>query len=87
MKHTTLPTTKGQITIPSDIRRHYKINEETPLVIEDAGKGIITIRVMRMINHDDIEYYEDKEGFGLHFKKGIDPQILINAIKKIDGQN
>ncbi len=87
MKHTALSTTKGQITIPAEIRKRYEINEETPLVIEDAGKGIITIKVMRMIDHDDIEYYEDKEGFGLHFKKGIDPQVLINALKKMDEQN
>lgn len=87
MKHTTLPTTKGQITIPSEIRKQYEISEETPLVIEDAGKGVITIRVMRMIDHDDIEYYEDEEGFGLHFKKGMDPQVLINAIKEMDEQN
>jgi hypothetical protein len=29
-----------------------------------------------------IEFYENKEEFGLFFKKGIDPQILIDSIKK-----
>ena len=40
---------------------------------------------MKMIDHDEIEYYEDKNKFGIRFKNGIDPQRLINAIKKIDG--
>ena len=87
MKHTTLSTTKGQITIPAEIRKRYEISEETPLIVEDTGKGIITIKVMQMIEHNDIEYYEDGDSFGLHFEKGIDPQVLINAIKKMDEQN
>lgn len=85
MRHTTLPTSKGQITIPAEIRRQYDISEETPLIIEDAGKGVITIRVMRMVEHDDIEWLEDDKEFGLHFKKGVDPELLIKAIKKMDG--
>lgn len=87
MSYTTIPTGKGQITIPISIRKKYKISEETPLVIEDKGKGIITLKVMRLADHDDddIIFYESEREIGLTFKKGIDPDVLIRAIRKIDG--
>ena len=85
MTYTAIPSVKGQITIPSEIRAKYNIGKDTPVIIEDQGKGIITLKVMRMIDNDNIEYYEDEKGFGLNFKKPIDPQVLIDAIKKIDG--
>lgn len=85
MNYTVMPSIKGQITIPSEIREKYNIGKKTPIVIEDKGKGIITIQIMRMIEDDMIEYYEDEKEFGLHFKKPINPQVLIDAIKKIDG--
>lgn len=85
MTYTTIPSVKGQVTIPSVIRAKYKIGKDTPLLIEDKGNGVMTVRVMKMVEHDAIEYYEDDKGFGLHFKNGIDPQVLIDAIKKIDG--
>ena len=85
MTHTAIPSIKGQITIPAEIRTKYNIGKDTPVVIEDQGKGIITLKIMRMVENDSIEYYEDKGGFVLNFKKPIDPQVLIDAIKKIDG--
>lgn len=33
---------------------------------------------------DEIGYCENAKGWGLSFKNGIDPQVLINAIKEID---
>jgi AbrB family looped-hinge helix DNA binding protein len=85
MTYTAMPSVKGQITIPSQIREKYNIGKTTPVVIEDIGKGIITIKIMKMVDHDAIEYYENDEEFGLNFKKPIDPSVLIDAIKKIDG--
>lgn len=38
MTHTTLPSIKGQVTIPAEIREKYHIGKETTLVIEDKGK-------------------------------------------------
>lgn len=87
MTFTTLPSVKGQITIPVEIREKYSISKETPVVIEDKGGGIITLKVMRMIDNDGIEYYENEKEFGLKFKNGIDPKVLIEAIKKLDGQD
>lgn len=85
MQHTAIPSTKGQITIPAVIRKKYKIGKDTPVVIKDKGNGVITIKVMKMVDPNKIEYYENEEEFGLHFNKGIDPDILIKKIKNIDG--
>lgn len=85
MTYTAMPSIKGQITIPSQIREKYNIGKETPVIIEDTGKGIITIKVMRMVDHDAVEYYENNEEFGINFKKPMSPKVLIDAIKKIDG--
>lgn len=85
MAYTTISTGKGQITIPAQIRKKYKIDAETPLVIEDTGKGTITIKVMHLIDHDAITFYENEKEIGLTFKNGIDPEVLIRAIRKIDG--
>jgi AbrB family looped-hinge helix DNA binding protein len=88
MAQTLLPTIKGQITIPAEIRRKYNINESTPLVIEDAGKGKIYIKVMQMVDPEAaVEFYENSKSFGLNFKKGVSPKVLIDAINKLNGQD
>lgn len=85
MTYTAIPSVKGQVTIPASIREKYSISKNTPLIVEDNGKGVITFRVMHLVPHDDIEYYDNDKETGLIFKKGIDPDVLIKAIKKIDG--
>lgn len=85
MAYTLIPSVKGQITIPPEIRKKYSINKETPIVAEDSGKGVITLKVMKMVGPDEVSYYETAKEFGLAFKKGIDPKKMADAIKKIDG--
>ncbi|MFH1284809.1 MAG: AbrB/MazE/SpoVT family DNA-binding domain-containing protein [Candidatus Peregrinibacteria bacterium] len=85
MNYTAIPSVKGQITIPSTIREKYGISKETPVIISDNNDGTIMIKVMKMVEHDDIAYREDENGVGLGFKRGINPQILIDAINDIDG--
>ena len=85
MTHTTLPSIKGQVTIPVEIREKYHISKETPLLIEDKGKGVIIMKVMRLAPHSEVEFYDTKKEFGLMFPHGINPDVLISAIKKIDG--
>lgn len=85
MTYTLIPSIKGQITIPSEIREKYNIGKQTPIVIEDKGKGTIVIKIMRMVDTDNVEYYENEKEFGLHFNKPIDPKVLMEEIKKIDG--
>lgn len=87
MTHTTIPTSKGQITIPAAIRKKYSIDEQTPVLISDKGNGMITLKIMHMVPHDDIKFYETDEMTGMQFKRGIDPQVLINKINEIDGQD
>lgn len=85
MNYTAIPSVKGQITIPPAIREKYGISKGTPVVISDNNDGTIMIKVMKMVGHDDIAYREDEKGIGLSFKKGISPQVLIDAINDIDG--
>ena len=85
MNYTAIPSVKGQITIPPPIREKYGIGKETPVIISDNNDGTIVIKIMKMVDHDDIVYREDENGVGLSFKRGINPQALINAIKDIDG--
>lgn len=85
MDYTLIPSVKGQVTIPAAIREKYQISQNTPLKIKDDGKGIIIIRVMHMVEHDQIHYYENDAEVGLTFKKGVDPKLLIDHINKIDG--
>jgi bifunctional DNA-binding transcriptional regulator/antitoxin component of YhaV-PrlF toxin-antitoxin module len=85
MNYTAIPSIKGQITIPPAIRKKYAISKETPVIISDNNDGTITIKIMKMVEHDDIAYREDEKGIGLSFKRGVNPQILIDAIKELDG--
>jgi len=85
MNFTMLPSFKGQITIPALLREKYKIGKDTPIVIQDNDNGTMTIKIMKMVDQDDVVYREDEGGVGLSFKKGIDPRVLIKAIKDIDG--
>ena len=87
MVYTAIPSVKGQITIPPAISEKYKISKETPVLISDNNNGTILIKIMRMVDNDDIVYREGKNGVGISFKNGIDPQVLIDAINEIDGQS
>ncbi len=85
MTTTVMPSVKGQITLPPAIRKKYDVSKETPIVIEDKGNGVVTLKIMKIVEHDLIEEYENDKEFGLIFKKGISAKALMKAIKKIDG--
>ncbi len=85
MSFTVIPTVKGQMIIPLKIRKKYNIGKSTPLIVEDQGDGVITIRVMEMVDQDVVQFYDNDDEFGLLFKNGIDPQVLIDEVKKADG--
>ena len=85
MTYTVIPSVKGQVTLPADLRSIYKIGKNTPIVIQDEGEGVITLRVMNMVPNNKIEYFENEEEFGLEFKDGVDPQLLIDAINEQNG--
>lgn len=84
--YTLLPTAKGQITIPSSVRKKYNISQDTPLILKESKNGSLSLSVARLVsNNPAVEYYESENSFGLHFEKGIDPQFIIDEIEKIDG--
>lgn len=87
MEYTTIPSIKGQITIPPAIRKKYHISKNTPVVVEDKGNGNINLKIMQMVDHDAITFYEDEKITGLRFKNGFDPQKLIDAIDEMYGQD
>lgn len=85
MKNIVMPTSKGQITIPVAIRKKYSIDDSTSLKFIDKGQGVIEIKIMRM---RDAVFGEQQTQDGMEsltFTKPVDPQVLIDAINKIDG--
>jgi len=85
MVYTALPSIKGQITIPSELREKYNIGKSTPVVIQDQGGGVLIVKIMNLVDYDEIQYRENDKEIGVNFKKGIDPETLIKAIQDIDG--
>jgi AbrB family looped-hinge helix DNA binding protein len=49
MTREVVVTRKGQTTIPSELRKKYKISEGTHLKVEDIGKGILLRKTPRTI--------------------------------------
>ena len=43
-----------------------------------------TLKIIKTNEDSIVEYYESAKECSLYFKYGIDPQILIDEIKKID---
>lgn len=41
----SLVTRKGQMTIPVEYRRKYKIKEGTRILLEDTGRGLLLIPI------------------------------------------
>ena len=50
---TVTPNSKGQITIPIDLRNKYGVTEKTPLLIKDKN-GAIEIQVIKHIETEDV---------------------------------
>lgn len=71
----------GQITLPKSWRERFKTKH---FVAKETKKGLL---IQPMLQDEDVIYYEDEGGCGLHFPKGVDPQILINMIEEIDGKD
>jgi hypothetical protein len=70
----------GQITLPKAWRDKQKTKH---FIARETKKGLL----IEPIKDEDIEVipYETDKEVGLIFPKGIDPRILINKIKEIDG--
>ncbi len=84
MTYTILPSLKGQVTLPINIRKKYHISKNTPIKVVDNGNGCIQLKVMYLVNDRDIEYSENEKEASITFKKGIDAQTIISKIQKIN---
>ena len=70
-----LVTRKSQITIPTALRRKYRIKEGTTIIIEDSGDNIVLKVVPR---------FEDL--IGIDAGK-IDPKKAIEELDKLRSQD
>ncbi len=85
MTYTVIPSVKGQITLPPSLRKKYKISKSTPIKIDDGENGIMIIKVMHLVDFNEIQYFENEKEARLNFPKGIDPQLLIDKIENNNG--
>ena len=80
MTHILSMFNTGQITLPKKWRDKQKTNKFTA---EETDEGLL----IKPVRKDEIVYYENKERFGIYCEKGLDPQLIIDAIDRLDGQN
>ncbi|MBU2524782.1 AbrB/MazE/SpoVT family DNA-binding domain-containing protein [Patescibacteria group bacterium] len=78
MKHFLKLFNTGQVTLPKKWRDKFQTKH---FIAEETDKGLL---IKPVIDEDVIEFENDEE-VGLYFPKGIHPNKLIEAIKKIDG--
>ena len=69
----------GQITLPKAWREKFNTKH---FVAEQTKKGLL---IKPILPEEDAVFYENEEGFGIVFPKGIDPQVIIDKMKEIDG--
>ena len=76
---TTVVTTKGQIVIPSIIRRHLNIKQGTKLCVMEEGDKI----VLQPLTHD---YFEKVAGI-LNSKGKLTKKLLEERAKEKEHEN
>jgi bifunctional DNA-binding transcriptional regulator/antitoxin component of YhaV-PrlF toxin-antitoxin module len=87
MKNTVMPTSKGQITIPVDLRKKYSIDQNTSVRFIDRGDGVIELKILRL-QEAVFGQMDSREGWdSLTFSQPVSPRQLIDAINKIDGSD
>ncbi len=69
----------GQITLPKDWRKQFDTKN---FLAEETEEGLLIKPIQKAEN--DVVYYEDKHGFGIYSKKGMNPDKIIEAIKKLN---
>ena len=57
MAQTVLVSERGQITLPTAIRKKYALTKDTPLILEDTEQGLL-LRKASMI---PLKVYSDEE--------------------------
>lgn len=78
MNYTLKVFNTGQITLPKKWRDKFTTKN---FIAEETPEGLL----IKPIEKDEIVYYENDKEFGIYCEKGMDPQVLISAIKKMHG--
>lgn len=68
----------GQMTLPKKWRSKF---ETSHFVAKETKDGLL---IMPLIDEDFVAYENEKEA-GIIFPGGVDPNVLIDQISKIDG--
>ena len=76
--HTLKMFNSGQITLPKSWREKFPTKS---FLAEESEDGLL----IKPLNPSEVMEYENEKEFGLFFPKGIDPQVLMDKIKEIDG--
>ncbi len=76
MNYTLKVFNTGQITLPKKWRNKFATKN---FLARETKEGLL----IQPIQDDWVVYYEDKNGFGLYSESGINPEILIEKIKKL----
>lgn len=69
----------GQVTLPKSWRSKFNTKH---FLAQETKDGLLLKPILK---DEDVVFYENDHSFGLIFPNGIDPQVLIDEIKKIDG--
>ena len=75
MTHTLKLFNTGQITLPKVWRSQY--DTKNFIAIETAEWLLIKPLT------EQVAYYEDGDGFGLYAPDGLDPEVLLSSLKKL----
>lgn len=70
----------GQITLPKKWREKFKTKK---FIAEEVAEGLL----IKPVISDEVVYYENDKGYGIYCEQGMDPQKIIDAINRIDGQD
>ncbi len=76
--HTLKMFNSGQITLPKSWREKFATKS---FLAEESAEGLL----IKPLNFNEVMEYENEKEFGLFFPKGIDPKVLMDKIKEIDG--
>lgn len=87
MKNTVMPTSKGQITIPVNLRKKYSIDQNTSVRFIDKGDGVIELKILRLQEAVFGQMDSRERWDSLTFSQPVNPRQLIDAINKIDGSD
>ncbi len=69
----------GQVTLPKGWRSKFNTKH---FLAEETKEGLLLKPILKK---EDVVFYENETSVGLFFPNGIDPQVLIDKIKEIDG--